>query len=363
MLESKLEKNISILVSNYFSICGGAEKQIDIIADSLSKLGYNVTIITRNKENKKDELIYFKNKKVFSIYVGRGNLSKYRYVFKAVKYLLKLPYQHSIISSQYGTNSIIAILYSLIHKTNVIARGSGREIEIIEVNTKKRLIFKIMSKKINFVLAINKRLENKLKSVLGVKNIDKIKYISNSVNEGNKVNIHKNEIIICISRIERIKGIDILLEVWVLMEKRGYNIPLVIVGDGSEKKYLRKKYSFLKCVEWHNETIDTEKYIDKARCMISTSRYEGVSNSILEAMAKGIPVIATKNYGNMELIKNNITGVLTSFEPEDILESIFNLYNDTCKLSYISNNSIAYIKKERSVDDMIKKYVEIIEKV
>lgn len=97
--------------------------------------------------------------------------------------------------------------------------------------------------------------------------------------------------------------------------------------------------------------------------MISTSRYEGVSNSILESMSKGVPIIATKNYGNIELIENNITGILTSFKIEDIIESIVNLYNDKDKLSYLSNNSMKYIKKERSVEDMIDKYLNIIEKV
>ncbi len=364
MLKSKLDKKrISILVSSYFSICGGAEKQIDMLVDNLNKMGYDITIITRNKKNKNDEIKYLKNKKVFSVYVGEGKLSKYRYVFKALKYLLKLPYQNTIISSQYGSNTIIAVLYSLIHKTNVIARGSGREIEIIEKNTIKKMFLNILSKKINYVVAINKRLENKLKSVLGLKNIDKIKYISNSVNLGKRVDINKNKNIICVSRIEKIKGIDILLEVWTLLENRGVNIPLVIVGSGSEKKYLREKYSFLKNVAWKDETANIEQYLDKARCMISTSRYEGVSNSILEAMSKGVPVIATQNYGNMELIENDITGILTTFKTEDIMQSILNLYNDSSKLSYIANNSVDYINKERSVEYMIKKYVEIIEKV
>lgn len=357
------EKTVSILVSNYFSICGGAEKQFNMIADKLSKLGYEVTIITRNKKSKKDELTILKDIKVFSVYVGEGKLSKYKYIFKSLRYLLKSPYQNTIISSQYGSNSIIAVLYSLIYKTKVIARGSGREIEIIEKNIIKRVFFKILSKKINYIVAINHRLENKLKSVLGIKSIDKIKYISNSVTLGNQVDIHKNESIICISRIENIKGIDILLEVWRQLEEKDYNIPLLIIGNGSERKELKNKYSFLRNVEWKDETSNIEQYIDTARCMISTSRYEGISNSILESMAKGVPIIATKNYGNIELIENNITGILTSFKIEDIIESIVNLYNDKDKLSYLSNNSMKYIEKERSVEDMIDKYLNIIEKV
>lgn len=363
MCKSKLErKKITILISNYFAICGGAEKQINMIADNLCTLGYDVTIITRNKKNTHDELVKINNLKIFSVYIGRSKLSKYIYIFKCIKFLLKEPYPQAIITSQYGSNSIIAALYSIFYKTNVIARGSGREIEIIDKSVTKKVFFRILSKKINYIVAINKRLERTLINLLGSNSIDKIKYITNSVDVGNQVNIHKNKSILCMSRIEPIKGIDILLEVWKLLEERNYNIPLVIVGNGSEKKYLKKKYKFLNSVLWKDETSYVDQYIYNSRIVISTSRYEGVSNSILEAMSKGVPVIATNNHGNLELIENNITGILTSFKIEEIFDAVVRLYNDSEKLSYISTNATEYVKKERNINNMFKKYMDIIER-
>lgn len=125
---------------------------------------------------------------------------------------------------------------------------------------------------------------------------------------------------------------------------------------------MKDKYNFLKNVSWKSETNDVNQYIDKAKILISTSRYEGVSNSILEAMSKGVPVIATNNHGNLELIENNITGILTSFKVEEIYKNIVELYNDSKKLSYISHNSREYIRKERTIEDMISKYIDIIER-
>lgn len=354
------KKNITILISNYFAVCGGAEKQISMLAENLSTLGYDVTIITRNK-NKTDELFYVNNSKVFSIYVGESKLNKYIYTFKSIKFLLKGEHQQAIIASQYGSNSIIACLYSIFHKTNVIVRGSGREIEIINNSMIKKLFFRILSRKINYIVAINERLGNIIGMALNNRDLDKIKYISNATKLENKADIYNNKNVVCVSRIEPIKGIDILLEVWALLEKRNYNIPLVIVGDGSQIKYLKDKYKFLNTVSWEGKSSNVNQYLDEARILISTSRYEGISNSILEAMSKGVPVIATNNHGNKELIKNNVTGVLTSFEIEEIFNEVIKLYNDFEKLSYIQNNSIEYIKKERNVEDMINKYIEIIE--
>lgn len=356
------KKRVTIIISSYFAVCGGAERQFDIIANNLDKLGYDVTIITRNKDGKKDELFNINGIKIFSICAGEGFLSKYIYIYKGVKRLISLPQQHTIIASQYGSNSIIGIIYSILNKTKVIVRGSGREIEIINDNKIKRIIFKFMSKKIHNIVAINNRLEKSLVDILGVRGRPKIKYITNSVNIGDRVDIEKNKNILCVSRIEYIKGIDTLLEVWKLLEKRGCSIPLTILGDGSEKKKLREKYNFLNTVSWENETSNVDEYIEKARVVISTSRYEGVSNSILEAMARGVPVIATRNYGNSELIKNNITGLLTSFEIEDICDEVVKLYNDYDRLTYIANNAREYVRKERDVKGMIKKYVNIIER-
>lgn len=361
MYKSRLKrKRISILVSNYLAICGGAEKQINMLAENLNILGYDVTVITRNND-KIDKFFEINNLKIFSIYTGEYKLSKYIYILKSIKLLLKSEYSQTIIASQYGSNTIIACIYSIIHKTNVIVRGSGREIEIINDSTFKKIFFRILSKKINYIIAINKRLGNIIRIVLKDKDVDKIKYISNSVELGDKVDIHNNKNIVCISRIEYVKGIDILLEVWTLLEKRNYNIPLVIVGNGSEKKYLKNKYKFLKTVLWEDESSNINQYLDKAKILISTSRYEGISNSILEAMSKGVPVIATRNHGNKELIEDNLTGILTSFETEDIANEIISLYNDSERLLSIQNNSIEYVRKERNIEDMLKQYIEIIE--
>lgn len=214
MSKQKLKrKNISILISNYFTISGGAEKQINIIAEKLSILGYEVTIITRSKKKNIDGLIKINNLNVFSIYIGKSKLSKYIYIFKSLRILLNLPYQEAIIASQYGSNSIIAAIYSTFHKTNVIVRGSGREIEIINKSIIKKIFFRVLSKKIDYIVAINKRLDTTIKNVLKDKCTNKIKHISNSINIGRIVDINKNESIVCISRIEYVKGIDILLEV------------------------------------------------------------------------------------------------------------------------------------------------------
>ena len=64
-------------------------------------------------------------------------------------------------------------------------------------------------------------------------------------------------------------------------------------------------------------------------CYISTSEIEGLSNSILEAMASGIPIIATNVGGTAEIVTHGESGILVSpYAPEEVAHSARLLAND-----------------------------------
>ena len=64
-------------------------------------------------------------------------------------------------------------------------------------------------------------------------------------------------------------------------------------------------------------------------CLVNASQYEGMANIVLEAMACGLPVIASRVPGNDELVRDGATGFLFDLqEPDSLMNAIGQLMND-----------------------------------
>jgi len=114
--------------------------------------------------------------------------------------------------------------------------------------------------------------------------------------------------ILCVARLIKRKGIDYLIK--ALGELKDEDFLLTIIGDGNEKKNLIDLAKRLKIDNkikfWgsvpHSEII---KYYQQNDIFILPSLNEGMSNTILEAMACGLPIITTNVGGSEELIEEN----------------------------------------------------------
>ncbi len=94
-------------------------------------------------------------------------------------------------------------------------------------------------------------------------------------------------------------------------------------------------------------------------CVLSTFT-EGISNSILEYMAMGKPVIATSGGGTNEIIENNNTGLLVEVSnPYELAEKIQLLLNDANLRTKMGNAGKARIQKVFSIDAMLGSYIKV----
>ena len=104
----------------------------------------------------------------------------------------------------------------------------------------------------------------------------------------------------------------------------GINYALTLVGDGPEHRNI---LHFIKS-RGLNDVVSLTGWVEKAElvslyqasdCFLSLSLYEGMSNTILEAMASNIPVIASDISAHREVIEHGINGYLVSTEKIDTL--------------------------------------------
>lgn len=89
------------------------------------------------------------------------------------------------------------------------------------------------------------------------------------------------------------------------------------------------------------------------------SRREGISNTLLEAMASGVPVIATHVGGNPEILPEGIASDLVEPESEAIGAAILALVDQPDRRSACGEGGRARVLQNFSLDTMVKKYDQI----
>lgn len=138
---------------------------------------------------------------------------------------------------------------------------------------------------------------------------------------------------VCVARLEQYKGVDVLLRALQLVQAQGIRVVMRVVGDGAERDALAslaralglRDVRFVGAVA--PDVVGEE--LRAAELMILPSRSEGLPLAIVEAMAYGLPVVATRVGGNAEVVDDGATGLLVAPEqPEALAASIVRLAND-----------------------------------
>lgn len=108
---------------------------------------------------------------------------------------------------------------------------------------------------------------------------------------------------------------DLMVEAFARLAPSYPELKLVFYGDGEDMgsiKALVKKYNLSDRVNFEGSVSPIEPYLKKAKMYVLTSDYEGIPNSLIEAMCVGLPCVATDCTpgGARLLIEDGINGVL-----------------------------------------------------
>jgi glycosyltransferase involved in cell wall biosynthesis len=142
------------------------------------------------------------------------------------------------------------------------------------------------------------------------------------------------KIILTVARLTPWKGVDKLIEILPHIKREIADVNLVIVGEGPELVNLQKLAQSKKI---EKNVIFTDKispnqipyYLKAANVFALYSGYEGLPHVIIEAMASGVPIVASNKGGIPELIEDNINGILVPYgNLETLKQAIISLLND-----------------------------------
>ena len=143
--------------------------------------------------------------------------------------------------------------------------------------------------------------------------------------------------ILMIARVSKIKRHDIVLLAFEIVAKKHLDAHLILVGSKDPLElewweYLQektKKSKYRNRIHWIGYKRDVRPWYKAAELLVLTSENEGFGRVLIEAMAMGVPVIASRVGGIPEIITDGTHGILTNkCDPIDTAESINKLLID-----------------------------------
>lgn len=298
--------------------------QIDLITTSIDnykeqKFSPNIHIYYLNI-GKKGENLNYQSLKDLSIYSLKA-------FFKAKELLKKNNYD--LIHAFFGVPcGLIAMLLGKPYLVSL--RGSDVPFFNPRFYWPDKLIFQYLSRKIwgraRFVIANSQGLK---KMALKISPKQKINIVYNGVDNNFYKpfkHIKKENLILFVGRLIQRKGAEYLIEAFGQIAQDFPNYRLWLVGDGPDKSKLiklGKKYHFgdkIKFIKVKNKK-ELVKIYNKAKIYILPSLNEGMANTVLEAMACGLPIIQTDTGGSEELVKKNGI-IIKKKNPEEIVKAL-----------------------------------------
>jgi glycosyltransferase involved in cell wall biosynthesis len=158
-----------------------------------------------------------------------------------------------------------------------------------------------------------------------------------------------------------IKAVDILVHKYKLT-----NITVDFIGGGTSESYLQKLVKELGLKEYIHFCGNKDRnWVQQNLCayhlLVQPSRYEGFGLTVIEAIAAGIPVIASDIEGPAEILQNVPAGFLFPTESEGKLaDSIINVYNkyQQGEIEEFCEESRSIIEEKYSIRKTANEYLE-----
>jgi glycosyltransferase involved in cell wall biosynthesis len=174
--------------------------------------------------------------------------------------------------------------------------------------------------------------------------------------------------IVTMARLNEIKGLDVLLEAMGIVRRRRPDVTATVLGGpqlgyahhADELERLRAKLHLDGIVTFAGHVEQPHEVLATAAVYVQPSRWEGVPIAVLEAMALGLPVVATRVGGLAEVVDHNVTGLLVPPSDADALAAaILQLLDDPALADRLGHAGQARARTHHSVDASVTRLVEV----
>ena len=128
-----------------------------------------------------------------------------------------------------------------------------------------------------------------------------------------RLGLDEGPLAVCVGRLSRQKGQDVLLDAWPAVRERVPGAQLWLVGSGEDRDELEGRA--VSGVSFAGERDDVPDWLAAADVVVQASRWEGMSLAILEAMARGRSIVTTEVAGNREALGEDAGAIVPPEHP------------------------------------------------
>lgn len=328
------------------------EQGIEVVVISL----YNFeTAITKRLQDRKIKVVFLNKKKGFDVSI----------IFKLYQIFNKE--KPDVVHTH-----LYAIKYAMI-----AAIFSGVKCRVHTVHNIAQKECEKLDKKINKMLyrhcgVIPVALSNIIKNtIIEEYNINRndIPVIFNGINLSNAIEKKDYDIkgkikIIHIGRFSKQKNHIGLIQIFEELYNINKNVELILIGIGEEKEKIEKmvlEKNINNSVKFLGQQDDVYKYLNQADIFVFPSLWEGIPMTIIEAMATGLPIVATNVGGINDMLVDYEEALVVEVDNKKILESILSLINNEKLRKKLGENAKEKSKKFSS-KFMAKGYINVYKK-
>ena len=307
-------KNIIIYYPSFEK--GGATFNLINFANEAAKKNLNISLISNI--DKKNEVKFFNRK----IKILRVKSTEKYFLSKRLTSLLGSLFIliKSLITSKKNTiffsfqSHIIPLIFCSIFCKKIVIRNSEDAIDATKFADNFIFAYIVLFLKSFFYFFSNGIITNSIKSKNSLKrltfNIKKINIIYNpylyKINKFSKKK--RKKIILSVGRFCKQKNQSLTIRAFKIFVQNHKDFKLVIIGQGPDKYKLKKligKLNLQKSVVMKNWQNNMSKYYSNSKLLIFPSLYEGLPNTLLDALNYSLPCISTKCSGAEDILSKN----------------------------------------------------------
>lgn len=368
---------VLMAIHSRFTSTGGAEIQAATLSCGLAVRGWKVRIVGLGDSDTTSDV---NGLPVSTISVPRvPKLSGLLLMLKFAMFLYRERNTYDVVHVHIMKSMafVAAVMGSYLGKKTFLKVSGIDELEQTTLSQRNRShpYYKLLNwgcRKADRVIAISRITEARLREFAYAP--EKVTYLPNGV-EVNRflpgspeqrkiIGKEATHIAIFVGRMAPEKGLFDLLEAWAGLSGAFPQSVLCLVGDGRLRKGLEAVASADRAlserVVFAGESRDVPKYLAAADCYVCSSFEEGLSNTVLEAMAAGLPIVSTAVSGAGDVIDEGVNGhIVPVHQPAKLAEAIGKVFSDLGRAREMGSASRQKAVEKYDVARVLDRYEEL----